>query len=96
MFNKVLKKNSEKVRNADWFIQETILQELQKPGLTSEEREYLACKLRDARKNSREWEEKNEELAVKRGEVVGIIKGGCMAVCGFITGALLLTLRKLI
>ena len=96
MLKKVFRKQSDIARNAHWYTEETILQELQKPGLTSDERECLAGKLRIARENSRKWEEKNEEAAVKQGETIGILKGSCIVACGFMTGALLVILKKLI
>ena len=93
---KAFKKHSEIARNANWFVEESLLQELQKPGLTSDEREYLVGRLRVAREDSRKWEEKNEELAVEEGETIGIFKGGCIVICGYLAGALFKALKKLI
>lgn len=75
------KENDKKIRDMNWKVEESIIQELSKPGLTSDERIDLADKLRKCRISSRRWEEGNCEIWKKYGESTGTIKA-CVGMVG--------------
>ena len=90
-------KSSKVVRDGYWYVDETIIEQLEKPGLTSNERTYLAAKLRENRKNWREWEEQNEGLNFKLFKRIDIPYAFGVCVGVFVTGiGLAVAIRKVI
>lgn len=78
--------SSKHVRDAYENVENCILNELAKPGMTSSERESAVNELRRAQKDSRLWEELNEMAVNKRGETVGMIKATGLCIGGFVCG----------
>ena len=81
--------SSNNVRNTYWTVNESILEQLEKPGLTSQEREYLANSIRENMSNWRNWEESNEKVTDKLSDNIGKLKGVGLAIGGLALGTVI-------
>lgn len=95
-FKAFSKENDKKVRDMNWKVEETIIQELSQPGLTSDERNNLADQLRKCRIGSRQWEEINCENWKKYGESIGTIKACVGMVGAFAVGIVIGIVKNII
>ena len=93
MFKEKFIKDSAAVRDTDWSVMQMLVSEIEKPGLSSDERAYLAGKIRGQQLSQRLWEEKNEVNAIDCGRASGIIVGGLCFAGGCILGVLVRVIR---
>lgn len=92
-FKALSKENDKKIRDMSWKVEETIIQELSQPGLTSDERNDLADQLRKCRISSRQWEEGNCDNWKKYGEATGTIKA-CVGMVGAFAVGIVIGIAK--
>lgn len=79
-------RKSERLRDVHDKVYETLISELEKPGLTSQERKNIGDEIRRLRHESRQWEEKNEIKSVQYGEGIGTLIGIGTCAFGLILG----------